>query len=77
MRTVPLAVMRAVSSGRSEIEFSVSGPPPARSEGPGPLFRKQKHVLFRPLHDRYIRHVVPQANFCGQGTSKGANFLEI
>ena len=40
--------------GRSEIEFSVSAPPPAglRARAPGP--RKQKHLLFWPLHDRYM-----------------------
>ena len=32
--------------GPSEIEFSLTRPPPGRSEGPGPLRRKQKHVLF-------------------------------
>ena len=33
-------------AGRSEIEFSLTTPPPGRSEGPGPLRRKQKRVLF-------------------------------
>ena len=32
--------------GRCEIEFSLTTPPPGRSEGPGPLRRKQKQTVF-------------------------------
>ena len=38
---------------RSEIEFSVSMPPPGRSEGPGPLHRKQKHVSVTAVTRRF------------------------
>ena len=44
---------------RSEIEFSVTMPPPGRSEGPGPLRRKQKRVLFLAVTHR------PQADTRG------------
>ena len=35
------------------IDLSVSGPPPAPSEGLGPPDRKQKHGRYKPLHGRY------------------------
>ena len=49
-------------AGRSEIEFSLTTPPPGRSEGPGPPPQKIKHVLFsavtHPLHSRYMRRYI-------------------
>ena len=33
--------------GPSVFDLSVSGPPPATSEGPGPLRRKQKQNVFK------------------------------
>ena len=39
-----------LSTGRSGVDFSVTRPPPGRSEGPGPLRRKQNI----PFSDRYI-----------------------
>ena len=37
-----ISVILPVFTGRSVFDLSVCGPPPAPSEGPGPLFRKQK-----------------------------------
>ena len=34
-------------AGRNVFDVSVSGPPPATSEGPGPLRRKQKQNVFK------------------------------
>ena len=58
-------------AGRSEIEFSLTTPPPGRSEGPGPLRRKQKRVLFsvvtRPLQS------LPYMDNKSSGKTPGGN----
>ena len=51
-RQVYLGSEKGLPAGRSEIEFSLTTPPPGRSEGPGPLRRKQKHVLFSAVTRR-------------------------
>ena len=35
--------------GRCVIDLSLSGRPPAPSEGPGPQHKKQKHLLKQPF----------------------------
>ena len=54
MRDLIIYFLTADCSGRSEIEFSLTTPPPGRSEGPGPLRRKQKRVLFSAVTRRRI-----------------------
>ena len=54
------ALRDGIPSGRSEVDLSLSGPPPARFEAPGPPCKKQKHMAvtavtqpLQPLHTGY------------------------
>ena len=58
--TAPLARGPASAAGRSVFDLLFSAPPPAPSEGLGPLHRKQKQTSVTTVtRFQYLAHVVP------------------